>query len=132
MRLLKEEPRIALNLLLAVNEQLAQARNLIRVLGQKTAIEKIAALLLHLYPPKTDGGTDKAVALHLSRLEMAEILGLTVETVSRIMAELRRQDIIDAPPSRIFIRECARLQALAGDSPRPIQSRKSSPRRVAA
>ncbi|MCR4347821.1 MAG: Crp/Fnr family transcriptional regulator [Sulfuricaulis sp.] len=118
VRLLTEEPRVSLNVLLAVNEQLAQARNLIRVLGQKTAVEKVAALLLNLYPPKTDGGTGKVIVLHLSRQEMAEILGLTVETVSRIMAELRRKNIIHAPRGRIVISSHARLRALADGSPR--------------
>lgn len=125
--LLKEAPQVSLNILLAVNEQLAQARNMIRALGQKTAIEKVAALLLSLYPPETKGGSGKAGALHLSRIEMAEILGLTVETVSRIMAALRRKGIINAPRGRIVVSAHARLQALAGDSPVAKLARKKSP-----
>lgn len=58
--LLKEAPQVSLNILLAVNEQLAQARNMIRALGQKTAIEKVAALLLSLYPPGAAGGSGKS------------------------------------------------------------------------
>ncbi|MEW6331552.1 MAG: Crp/Fnr family transcriptional regulator [Pseudomonadota bacterium] len=134
--LLKEAPQVALNILLAVNEQLAQARNLIQVLGQKTAEEKVAALLLNLYPPEAAGKSRKATALHLSRQEMAEILGLTVETVSRIMAALRRKGIIDAPRGRIVISARARLQALAGESlvasasrKKPSSRRKQPPRR---
>jgi CRP/FNR family transcriptional regulator len=124
--LLAEAPQVSLNILLAVNEQLAQARNMIRALGQKTAIEKVAALLLSLYPPNAEGG-GKAGALHLSRHEMAEILGLTVETVSRIMAALRRQGIINAPRGRIVVSARARLQALAGDPlVTPLFSRKKS------
>jgi CRP/FNR family transcriptional regulator len=125
--LLAEAPQVSLNILLAVNEQLAQARDMIRALGQKTAIEKVAALLLSLYPPDTEGRNGKARALHLSRQEMAAILGLTVETVSRIMAALRRQGIINAPRGRIVVSARARLQALAGDSPSADLSRKKSP-----
>lgn len=124
--LLAEAPKVSLNILLAVNEQLAQARNMIRALGQKTAIEKVAALLLSLYPPDVAGRSDKARALHLSRQEMAEILGLTVETVSRIMAELRRQGIINAPRGRIVVSARARLQALAGEPLRASSSKKKS------
>jgi len=113
--LLAEAPQVSLNILLAVNEQLAQARNMIRALGQKTAIEKVAALLLSLYPPSAAGGSGQAGALHLSRQEMAQILGLTVETVSRIMAALRRKGIIHAPRGRIVVSARARLEALAGD-----------------
>jgi CRP/FNR family transcriptional regulator len=124
--LLAEAPKVSLNILLAVNEQLAQARNMIRALGQKTAIEKVAALLLSLYPPSAKGGNGKVGALHLSRQEMAQILGLTVETVSRIMAELRRKGIINAPRGRIVVCARARLQALAGDPLRANPSRKKS------
>ncbi|BAV35014.1 Crp/Fnr family transcriptional regulator [Sulfuricaulis limicola] len=122
--LLAQAPQVSLNILLAVNEQLAQARNMIRALGQKTAMEKVAALLLSLYPPGAAGGSGKAGALHLSRQEMAEILGLTVETVSRIMAGLRRKGIINAPRGRIVVSVRPRLQALAGDPPRATSSRK--------
>lgn len=125
--LLAEAPQVSLNILLAVNEQLAQARNLIHVLGQKTAVEKVAALLLNLYSSETGGKSGKATALHLSRQEMAEILGLTVETVSRIMATLRRKGIIDAPRGRIVISARARLQTLAGESLAAPSSRKKSP-----
>ncbi len=125
--LLAEAPQVSLNILLAVNEQLAQARNMIRALGQKTATEKVAALLLSLYPPSAERASGKAGALHLSRQEMAEILGLTVETVSRIMAALRRKGIINAPRGRIVVSARARLQALAGDSPDENLPRKKSP-----
>ena len=124
VRVLEAEPRVSLNVLLAINEQLAQARNLIHTLGQKTAIEKIASLLLNLYPSTDSRESGEPIALHLSRREMARILGLTVETVSRFMAALRRQGIIDAPPRHIVIRARARLQALAGDSPYPLLARK--------
>lgn len=132
VRLLAEAPRVSLNILLAVNEQLAQARDLVRVLGQKSAVEKVAALLLNLYPSVTDGGTGKAGALHLSRQEMAEILGLTVETVSRIMAELRRKKIIHAPRGRIAISARERLQALAGGTVHANPAKKKSGSRTAA
>lgn len=114
LRIIRQYPKVSLNVLLAVNEQLAQARSLIRVLGQKSATEKIAALLLSLLPPHFEGADDAPQALHLSRIEMAEILGITVETVSRNMAELRRKGIIDAPRGSIVIRARKRLRALAG------------------
>ena len=117
---------MSLNVLLAVNEQLAQARNMIRALGQKTAVEKVSALLLNLFP---QNGTGKAkAALHLSRHEIAELLGLTVETVSRIMAELRRKGIIHAPRGRIVISARERLETLAGQ-PVKKPSGKSASRR---
>jgi CRP/FNR family transcriptional regulator len=124
--LLAEAPQVSLNILLAVNEQLAQARNLIHVLGQKTAVEKVAALLLSLVPPENHGAE---TTLHLSRIDMSVLLGLTVETVSRIMAELSREGIIHAPRGRIVIRARKRLKALAGEPLRLNQSGKPGLRR---
>jgi CRP/FNR family transcriptional regulator len=133
--LLKEAPQVSLNILLAVNEQLAQARNLIHVLGQKTAVEKVASLLLSLLP-SPDSGAE--TPLHLSRLDMSVLLGLTVETVSRIMAELSREGIIHAPRGRIVVRARKRLKALAGEplglapSGKPVPRRRPARTRAAA
>jgi CRP/FNR family transcriptional regulator, anaerobic regulatory protein len=124
--LLAEAPQVSLNILLAVNEQLAQARNLIHVLGQKTAVEKVAALLLSLVPPQNHGAE---TTLHMSRIDMSVLLGLTVETVSRIMAELSREGIIHAPRGRIVVRARKRLKALAGEPLGLTPSGKPSPRR---
>ncbi len=114
MKVLAKNSKVSLNVLLAITEQLAQARTLIQVLGQKTALEKVAALLLNLLPHKTDDKAGKTQKLHLSRNEMAEILGITVETVSRIMAQFKREAIIKAPRGSISIRKRKRLEALAG------------------
>lgn len=130
MRIIRQYPKVSLNVLLAVNEQLAQARNLIRVLGQKSAAEKVAALLLSLIPPPFEGQDDAAQALHLSRIEMAEILGITVETVSRNMAEFQRKGIIDAPRGSIVIHARKRLRALAGVPLRAASSTDAGVRRA--
>lgn len=130
MQIITQYPKASLNVLLAVNEQLAQARSLIRVLGQKSAAEKVAALLLSLIPPPFEGKDDATQALHLSRIEMAEILGITVETVSRNMAELRRKGIIDAPRGSIVIRARKRLRALAGVPLRAASSTDAGVRRA--
>ncbi len=119
MRILTKNPKVSLNVLLAVNEQLAQAQNLIRVLSQKSAHGKVAALLLSLIPSRPDDGHEKPEALHLSRNEMAEILGITVETVSRIMAQFGREAIIKAPRGSISIRQRRRLEALASSPLQP-------------
>jgi hypothetical protein len=64
---------------------------------------------------------------------MAKLLGLTVETVSRIMAQLRRDGILDAPRGRIAIAARARLRALAEGAPAAMTSKgKSRPRRRSA
>ena len=114
MRVLEENPKVSLNVLQAINEQLIQARSLIRVLGQKSSMEKLGSFLLILAPHETDDAPEELLPLHLSRNEIAEVLGLTVETVSRIMARLQRDGVIDAPRGGIYIRNRKQLQILAG------------------
>jgi Crp-like helix-turn-helix domain len=79
--------------------------------------------------PSQDNGAE--TPLHLSRIDMSVLLGLTVETVSRIMAELSREGIIHAPRGRIVVRARKRLKALAGEPLGLSPSGKPTPRRSA-
>ena len=86
----------------------------IRDLGLKTASEKGASFLLSLVPPRAPYPT--SVSLVLSRQEIAGMLGLTVETVSRTIAEFKRTGVIQTPHKQILILDIARLRTLAGSS----------------
>ncbi|MEK7759589.1 MAG: helix-turn-helix domain-containing protein, partial [Pseudomonadota bacterium] len=54
--------------------------------------------------------------LPLSRREIADMLGLTVETVSRLMTELKRERIIEAPRGHLRILNLKGLRAYAGSA----------------
>ena len=81
---------------------------------KKVQWKNSSSFLLTLAPHETDDAPEEVLPLHLSRNEIAEVLGLTVETVSRIMAKLQRDGVIDAPRGGIYIRNRQRLQTLAG------------------
>jgi CRP/FNR family transcriptional regulator len=87
------------------------------LLGRKNAQEKVASLLLEL---ACRIGADKArpaFRLPLSRQEMADQLGLTIETVSRIMTRLKEEGLIALPtPSDVTLQRPADLAALAEGS----------------
>jgi CRP/FNR family transcriptional regulator, anaerobic regulatory protein len=111
---------LAMRLIEAVNAQLAHSRALMEVLGRKSAAAKIAAFIL-LMTSKADRG-DRRITLPFSRLELASILGLSEETVCRLMANMKRKGAIHAPRGHIEIRDWGRLQAVAdGDSGQPPQ-----------
>ncbi len=89
-------------------DELDVAREWMFVLGRKTAQEKVASLLLlmahHLASePAEDPPSTKAIEfeLPLSRTEMAEYLGLTIETVSRQMSNLKAQGVISVRSARV-------------------------------
>jgi CRP/FNR family transcriptional regulator len=101
---------LAMRLIEALNSQLAHSRALMEVLGHKCAAAKIASFILLMTPKskKSNGG----FALPFSRLEIASLLGLSEETVCRLMANMKREGAIHAPRGRIEIRDWDRLHAI--------------------
>lgn len=91
-----------------------RAQTLIYILGQKSSAETIALFLLSLVPTHGRDAPQADVPLPLSRREMSELLGLTVETVSRLMAKLERERIIEAPRGRFRILNRPGLNIYAG------------------
>ena len=70
---------------------LVRAQEHLLVLGRQTALERIAAFLLDL--AERQGGSDD-FEMPMSRNDIADYLGLTIETVSRSFSELKRQGLI--------------------------------------
>lgn len=73
------------------------------LLGRKSALERVATFLMRWIPNRGDYGCkgaangvkDRAVIrLRMTRQEIADYLGLTIETVSRAFSELRRRGIV--------------------------------------
>lgn len=76
--------------------ELAAAQQQLVLLGRKTASERLATFLVHLSDrAKTIRGRDPAlVKLPMSRSDIADYLGLTKETVSRVLSSFRRDRVI--------------------------------------
>ena len=75
---------------------LAATMDQIFVLGRKNAIEKIAYFLLYIdrRQVKFDGHTDE-FTLPMTRADIADYLGTTVETVSRAFSLLKKNGLIE-------------------------------------
>lgn len=90
--------------------ELAHLQNLMMTLGRKTAQERLAAFLLEM--AARNRGSD-AVDLPMSRQDIADYLGLTIETVSRTLTQLENASAIALPSSRrIVLRNRAALNRL--------------------
>lgn len=96
----------------AILESLERARDHLLLLGCKSALEKIATFLLDMSRREND---EDAVALPMSRVDIADHLGLRIETVSRSLTELGRRRLIEMPADRrrIVLRNRAALRDLA-------------------
>ena len=97
-------------LVAALARSLSRAREHMLLLGCKTAIEKIAAFLLSL----ADRLKSTVLTLPMSRTDIADHLGLTIETVSRSFTHLEREGLIETGTGRrsIKLRNVRGLQQL--------------------
>jgi CRP/FNR family nitrogen fixation transcriptional regulator len=83
--------QLSLQLFSSALRSLARAREHSLSLGRRTAVEKVAAFLLGC-TEHTRGGDD--VFLAMTRKDIADHLGLTIETVSRTLAKLEERSLI--------------------------------------
>lgn len=120
-QMISETPHIADRLLQMTLDELDAAREWMLVLGRKTAREKIASLLTIIgrrnaaLSHEFNGGRLE-FALPLTRDEMADFLGLTLETVSRQMSALKKDAVISLIGNRhIIVPDYDRLLEEAGD-----------------
>ena len=104
---LQDHPCLEGALLKRVLDQLDEAREWMFTLGRKTAQERMASLLFliaeRLRPGRVAGEGDVEFELPLSRIDMADCLGLTHETVSRELRDLRDKGIIATRGRRSFV-----------------------------
>ena len=88
--------------------ELTQTRDLLMVLGQMNATERTAAFLYRAARGRTE------LSLPMTREDIADHLGLTLETVSRMLGRLRREGIVDMPrPGLVRITDAAALDHMA-------------------
>lgn len=83
-------------------DELDEAREWMVTLGRKSAAEKVASLLLRIAcrSGSADIGNSVAFDLPIGRADMADFLGLTIETVSRQVSRLRHSGVISVSGHR--------------------------------
>jgi CRP/FNR family nitrogen fixation transcriptional regulator len=100
----------------ATMRALARAQDHMLLLGRKSALEKISSFLLEMAERLSDNGQ---IDLPMSRIDIADYLGVTIETVSRSFTSLERDGVIDLPVRRrsILLRDKRTLQHLSATAP---------------
>ncbi|WP_300974988.1 cyclic nucleotide-binding domain-containing protein [Sphingomonas sp. LHG3406-1] len=91
-----EHPELEREIYRLAAHELAAAQAQMLLLGRKSALERVASFLLDLGKRQQKGcsGLPRSVSLPMSRIEIADYLGLTKETVSRVFAELKSRRLI--------------------------------------
>jgi len=103
--MLKEQPSMEHRLLRQSLNELDEAREWMLTLGRKTAQEKVSSFLYMIathIDPNSDAATNNRAVfdLPLTRADIADFLGLTIETVSRQLTKLRKSGVIEIEANR--------------------------------
>jgi CRP/FNR family transcriptional regulator len=94
--LAQTDTRLSMKLYEALSRELMAARELLFTVSQRTATERIAAFFLALSArAERRGENPNEIVLPMTRLDIADFLGLTIETVSRTLTKLRHEGVID-------------------------------------
>ncbi|GBQ13239.1 cAMP-binding transcriptional regulator [Swaminathania salitolerans LMG 21291] len=114
----RDFPALENRLMEEASRELVQAQSRMLLLGRKTARERLASFLVeqhHLQsgldhrPP-----SDRTLTLPMSRTDIADYLGLTIETVSRTLNALQREHLIVIRfVTLITLLDLAALEAMA-------------------
>lgn len=114
LRAMRERPELVEKLLEVAGDEVASMQDLSILLCRKTAIERIASFLLTMSGKTSGPLTGRQLPLPMCRADIADYLGLTIETVSRNMTRLRAMRVIDLPNRGSFVvRDLDRLRLLA-------------------
>jgi len=113
-RFIEDKP----HLLRRINEfavrELSQAQDHMVLLGRRSAEEKVASFLVNWRDRLAQlSSPAKTVPLPMSRQDIADYLGLTIETVSRTITKLERDGVIEILPGGVCLLDPARAEALA-------------------
>jgi len=113
--LISSQPGFGQAMLATVATELAETRDQLLSLGRKSAAEKLATFLLRISRRNArENQNDTQLYLPMTRAEIGDYLGLTIETVSRNMTRLRVAGIIRLEgKSRVQILNLEKLAELA-------------------
>lgn len=110
-QLVQQRPRLGKRLLGLLCEEIFAAQAQMLLLGRKSAVERLASFLLAM--SERNGEHDR-VELPMTRGDIADHLGLTIETVSRTFSQLKGRGVIQlGASSEVVIKRRDELEDLA-------------------
>lgn len=111
---LDQKPHLLRRLHSMASHELSLAQDQMVILGRRTAEEKVVSFLVGLRQRWSRiNGSMVHVPLPMTRQDIGDFLGLTVETVSRMLTRLAREKAIVIVPDGVRLLDVARLEAIA-------------------
>jgi len=113
-RFIEDKPHLLRRIHELAMRELSQAQDHMVLLGRRSAEERVASFLIS-WRDRLDQlkGPSRTVQLPMSRQDIADYLGLTIETVSRTFTKLERDQVIEILPGSVCLLDPARAEALA-------------------
>jgi CRP/FNR family nitrogen fixation transcriptional regulator len=93
------DPKIGRDIRTIASAELSRLQAQLLILGRITALEKVGSFILEMASRLSDGDADH-VALPVSRYDIADYLGVSVETVSRSLSDLKHRGAIKLSGTR--------------------------------
>ncbi len=100
INLIKKDPTLSLNMLSVLSLRLKRFTSLIEDLSLKEVPGRLAAYLLYISESK---GSKDELSLDISKGQLASILGTIPETLSRILAKMTKEGLIDSDGKRNYL-----------------------------
>ena len=116
-RLVDELPALRHQLMRLMSQALSEEEKLLLTLGRKNSMGRISSLLLTLSRRREMRGLDPSpVSLSMKRSELANFLSMRLETVSRVLTRLQRDEVIRVRQNDVDIldREALRTRSSQG------------------
>lgn len=99
LKAIAASPELSQQFLDTLMMRLHRARERIIMLGRMSAIQRVSTFLLRL---SSEQDTTDDIRFVMSRQDIADHLGLTIETVCRVITELKKKRIIEMQSARLF------------------------------
>jgi len=110
VELIAKQPALAMNMLATLSLRLKQFAHMIEALSLKEVPGRLAAYIL---VDSKQNGKEQSIKLAVSKTQLASLLGTIPETLSRILAKMNKQGLIEIDGSTITIVDREGLAALA-------------------
>ncbi|MGQ9475483.1 MAG: Crp/Fnr family transcriptional regulator [Actinomycetota bacterium] len=113
---LRDNPDLALEIITELGSRLREAQNTIRALAMERVEWRIARVLLMLARKAGVKGKDGvSIDLPLTRQDIADMAGTTVETTIRVLSNLKKLGLVDTEQGKIVLRDRDRLEEMVSE-----------------
>lgn len=113
--LAQEVPALQKQIYSIFSEELKQENEALLLLGKRSAESRLAALLINISSRYSRRGYSASeFVLSMPRMDIANYLGLTAETVSRLISRFQKQELISVKGRSVSILDLIALSELAG------------------